>query len=86
LNGGRKYFRRALVMGAGLAYYSAPRFRTRPPREQAVPEVGKFGSESEKVVDRGKKILHNLVSLLLMQRRRTEGVVAVVKLLNFEGD
>ncbi|MDR5843962.1 hypothetical protein [Caballeronia sp. LZ031] len=43
-------------------------------------------AKAKKDVDRGKKILHNLVSLLLMQRRRTEGVAAVVKRLNFKGD
>jgi hypothetical protein len=40
-------------------------------------------AKAKKIVDRGKKILHNLVSLLLMQRRRTEAVVAVVELLSF---
>ncbi|WP_125469747.1 hypothetical protein [Caballeronia telluris] len=35
-------------------------------------------AKAEKDVDGGKKILHNLVSLLLMQRRKTEGVAAVV--------
>jgi hypothetical protein len=44
------------------------------PRKQAVSEVGKFGSESEKLVDEEKRILHNLVSLLLMQRRKTEAL------------
>jgi hypothetical protein len=34
-------------------------------------------AKAKKIVDRGKKILHNLVSLLLMQRRRTKAVMEV---------
>jgi hypothetical protein len=37
-------------------------------------------AKAKKLVDEEKKILHNLVSLLLMQRRRTQAVTKELRL------
>jgi hypothetical protein len=48
----------------------------RPPRKPADAEVGSFLSgKRKKAVDEAEKILHNLVSLLLMQQRRKRRAV-----------
>ena len=43
-----------------------------PLREPAAVASTGFKRKRKNVVDEAKKILHNLVSLLLMQRRRTK--------------
>jgi hypothetical protein len=65
-----------------FTYSSPPRLRTSAAVETSGRSFDKVLSESKNVVDETKKRPHNLVSLLLMQRRRTKRyrVVVVLKL------
>jgi hypothetical protein len=62
--------RHALVTWGRLTYYSLPRLRG---GDETAPAATSFKRSAKKTVDAMQKVLHNLVSLLLTQQRKTGG-------------